>query len=146
MIPNRYQEFLALQARDTDECVAWPYSKSRTFGVVHDPNSPTTLTLTHLLSCTMAHGEPPTPKHQAAHSCHNPLCLNPRHLRWATKAEIRQASVLAGTSCGSKLTPADVRAIRSHPTANREATARRYGVSQPTIENVLTGKTWAWLP
>lgn len=145
MIPNRYQAFLELQAQQTDECVIWPYSKSRTFGVVHDPNSPDALTLTHRLSCETEHGPPPSPKHQAAHSCRNPLCLNPRHLRWATRTEIRQQAVLAGTT-HTKLTPDDVRAIRRNPDANTEQTARHYGVTPLTITNVLKGRTWAWLP
>jgi hypothetical protein len=31
-------------------------------------------------------GPPPTPKHEAAHSCHNGCsgCVNNKHLRWAT--------------------------------------------------------------
>jgi hypothetical protein len=39
--------------------------------------------------CTLAHGEPPTPTHQAAHECgnghHN--CINPKHLKWRTPLE-----------------------------------------------------------
>lgn len=43
----------------------------------------------HRLMCEWAHGEPPTPKHQAAHECGKGHygCVNPRHLRWKTNSE-----------------------------------------------------------
>jgi len=43
----------------------------------------------HRLMCVLAHGEPPTPKHQAAHTCGKGHfgCVNPRHLSWKTNSE-----------------------------------------------------------
>lgn len=45
--------------------------------------------LAHRFMCQLAHGDPPTPKHQAAHSCGRGLlgCVNPRHLSWKTNGE-----------------------------------------------------------
>jgi hypothetical protein len=45
----------------------------------------------HRAMCRLIHGNPPTPKHQAAHSCGNGRrgCVHPGHLRWATDAENR---------------------------------------------------------
>lgn len=39
--------------------------------------------------CKLKNGDPPTPDHEAAHSCGNGKhgCINPNHLRWATDAE-----------------------------------------------------------
>src|SRR5690242_5616667 len=41
----------------------------------------------HRLVCILVHGEPPTPEHEAAHSCGNGHlgCINPNHLRWDTR-------------------------------------------------------------
>ena len=43
----------------------------------------------HRLMCELAHGPPPTPKHQAAHECGKGHygCVNPRHLKWKTNSE-----------------------------------------------------------
>jgi hypothetical protein len=43
------------------------------------------------LVCEETHGLPPTPKHDAAHKtrsgCLGKLCVNPWHIRWATRSE-----------------------------------------------------------
>lgn len=43
----------------------------------------------HRLMCEMAHGAPPTPKHQAAHNCGKGHygCVNPKHLEWKTNSQ-----------------------------------------------------------
>lgn len=72
----------------------------------------------HHLICVWTHGEPPTPQHEAAHSCGRPSCCNPGHLRWASPAENSADRLLHGTdargekSATAKLTAEQVRAIR----------------------------------
>src|SRR5690606_10732407 len=69
--------------------------------------------------CAQVHGEPPTPKHEAAHSCGNGSlgCITPSHLSWKTSAENTADQVLHGTlprgerNGQSKLTDDDVRQI-----------------------------------
>lgn len=39
------------------------------------------------ISCFLAHGEPPHPSAKSLHSCDNPPCCNPNHLRWGTQKE-----------------------------------------------------------
>lgn len=52
--------------------------------------------------CILAKGLPPTPKHQAIHSCGNGHlnCVNPSHLRWGTASENREDAVRHGRSKG----------------------------------------------
>jgi hypothetical protein len=37
--------------------------------------------------CKTVYGAPPKPTYEAAHSCNNKLCINQKHLRWATHKE-----------------------------------------------------------
>lgn len=83
--------FLWLQAHvgyQADTCLPWPFSKDRRVGRgmlgYLGGNY-----WAHRLMCEMAHGAPPTPKHQAAHNCGKGHygCVNPRHLEWKTNSE-----------------------------------------------------------
>src|SRR5262245_53660367 len=48
--------------------------------------------LAHRIVCFFRHGAPPEGKPYAIHSCDNPICCNPRHLRWgAPKDNVRDA-------------------------------------------------------
>ena len=101
------------------------------------------------LMCEMAHGRPPTPKHEAAHSCGkgHDACVNPTHLRWATKAENNFDKVIHGTIAKgemlpqAKLTTKDVLAIR-RSSSRRILLARRYGVSRSCIGKIITRLNW----
>lgn len=51
----------------------------------------------HRLVCIRRHGPPPTDDLEAAHSCGNAGCVNPRHIRWATRFENAADKKLHGT-------------------------------------------------
>lgn len=73
------------QGRD---CLPWPFCKDGRVGrglLGHNGRQ----WWAHRLMCVLAHGEPPTPKHQAAHSCGKGHygCVNPRHLSWKTNSQ-----------------------------------------------------------
>jgi hypothetical protein len=70
-----------------DECLEWPFGKfANGYGqvCVNKVNKVASREM-----CIAAHGEPISPEYEAAHSCGNGHlgCVNPRHLRWATKIE-----------------------------------------------------------
>jgi hypothetical protein len=85
------------------------------------------------------------------HTCDNPSCINLDHLWLGTHAENmadakRKHRSRGGGAHGeaqhlAKLTEADVRDIRTSSETQVEL-ARRYGVSQGTISNVILRKTW----
>lgn len=80
---------------DGDECLIWPFGKSDTgYGTL---NVDGVVGGTHRFMCKMAHGEPPSPDLQAAHSCGVRACVNPKHLRWATQAENEADKIIHGT-------------------------------------------------
>lgn len=151
---SRY-DFIANIARyfDGDECLPWPFkSKSQGRGLVYLPNG--TERLASRVLCEMVYGPPPTPRHEAAHSCGkgHEGCVNPKHLRWATPEENQADKIIHGTTnrgerCGSaKLTEDDVRYIRIHLNSrcNKEI-ASLYGVTDSAIRSIKSRRTWAWL-
>lgn len=97
--------------------------------------------------CILAHGEPPTASHQAAHSCGNPSCVNPMHLRWATHAENMADKEIHGTTnhgernAKTRLTADDIRAIRSAP-PDLKPLMERYGLSKHGVSKIRSGKRW----
>lgn len=79
----------------TDDCILWSWPPINSgYGQI---NLDGRRQLAHRVVCEQAHGQPPSEKHEAAHSCGKRLCINPRHLRWATKPENEADKLLHGT-------------------------------------------------
>jgi hypothetical protein len=70
-----------------DDCLIWPYNKCFGYGIF-GYNGQKGIYV-HRFMCELANGPPPTPKHQAAHTCGkgHDGCANPRHLVWKTASE-----------------------------------------------------------
>ena len=131
-----------------DECLPWPYAKDangyaqvRKDGTAH---------YVQRLACEAVHGPPPSPEHQAAHSCGkgHEGCCNPGHLRWATVAENHADKKIHGTHKSppviAKLTPEDVRAIKAlKGQKTQREIAKMFGVQHAIIGSIHRGKTWA---
>lgn len=84
------------------------------------------------------------------HTCDNPACVNPAHLflgdhQWNMTDMREKGRARRGANHPrSKLTEADVRAIRAS-SDTKAALASRYGVAEPSIHQIITRRTWAWL-
>lgn len=82
------------------------------------------------------------------HSCDNPPCVNPGHLRVGDHAANSQDAVVrrrwprGSGHANAKLTDSAAAEIRIS-TETQRALARRFGVSQQAISQVRTGKTFA---
>lgn len=74
----------ALVGHEGHGCVFWPFGVG--YGALRVDGKKVTATR-HM--CALAHGDPPKPNLDAAHSCGNGHlgCVNPNHLRWATRSE-----------------------------------------------------------
>lgn len=138
----------ALQSVDAVNCWIWPYNKlPQGYGQIlwHGKMS-----RAHRVVCEIAHGSAPTPKHHAAHSCGQSACINPFHLSWKTASENERDKRLHGTAqIGegngvAKLTDDQVRDIvrLRKSGATQPELAKQFGVTQPTISDIVNGKRW----
>lgn len=86
------------------------------------------------------------------HSCDNPPCINPAHLRSGTVAENNADAVEKGRNRGAKgtahrnakLTDEDVRNMREdYAKGMRQADlVKKYGVNQSGVSKIVTRRTW----
>jgi hypothetical protein len=148
---SRAAKWLLSQTDSTqrEECIDWP------FGVMKEGYGRLDFRgreyLAHRLICEWAHGPVPEDKEQAAHSCGNRLCVNPHHLRWATRRENEADKVIHGTtnrgarSGSAVLTPDDVRRIRSAVKSGvtMYVLSKQYGVAHKTIKRAALGLSWS---
>lgn len=137
----------------SDECNIWPFGRGGSgsgYGIIRIGGRQTTA---HRASLIIHVGPPPSAKHEAAHDpekCGSILCVNPSHLRWATKQENESDKIHRGTktkgvkASTSNLSEADVLNIfRSKESAKDDAA--RYGVCTETVYRIRSGFTWSWL-
>ncbi len=132
----------------SDDCLLWPYGlNDKGYGLAVIDGEQKTASR---WMCILAHGEPVQPRIYAAHSCGNPRCVNPSHLRWATHKENmadkrRHGTEVIGERNGrTTLTADDVLAIRAAPPVLKPL-MERYGLSKGGISKIRHGKRWSHL-
>lgn len=112
--------------------------------------------LAHRVAYEAAHGEGAANGLVVRHRCDTPACVNPDHLELGTQADNvrdrdnRQRRIAPnGERHGmAKLTEADVREIRAtyvrgSSELGQYALARRFGVAQTLIGNIVRREGWA---
>jgi|KBSMisStaDraftv2_1062788.scaffolds.fasta_scaffold00032_28 hypothetical protein len=131
-----------------DECLLWPYGRTaKGYARIGAKNFGTVLVAR--IVCKRVHGEPPTPKHDSAHSCGNGHlgCVTPKHIRWATRSENYADSVEHGTASRgerngrAKLTWKLVEQIRKSRGSQR-LLAAKFNVDQRTVGRILRREIW----
>lgn len=94
-LPNYYHNVVLKY--EGSSCLYWPYyTGGKGYGQIEIDGQ---RLYVHRLVCEAVNGPPPTPEHQAAHSCGKGHlgCVARNHLRWATRIENEADKILHGT-------------------------------------------------
>lgn len=99
----------------------------------------------HRVSYLLHYGEIP-PNLYVLHTCHNPSCVNPNHLKIGTQKDNIQDQINIGTHVGknrsaAKLTENDVQYIRTSSKSYIDI-AKELSVSKHCIWDVLNYRSW----
>lgn len=131
-----------------DECLIWPFRLGangyarlnvggRSFGA-------------HRMVCELANGAPALPELEAAHTCGNGHlgCVNPSHLRWATRTQNMRDKAAHGTQTRgsthpvSKISESDVQKIRGlRGLMSQRQIAAMFAISAGHVSDIQTGKS-----
>lgn len=135
-----------------DDCLEWPFAPGPAgYGRLSIRYKQTMAT--HVVLELAGQPRPEIDGHHGAvalHSCDNPPCCNPRHLRWGTQQEnahdmrTKRRAARGEAASSSKLTEQDVRDIRTQSRAgvSRRSLSEQYGVSKVAIGHVINHTTW----
>jgi hypothetical protein len=134
---------------ESDECLVFPYSVG-SHGYGQFNNGSCRPSLAHRYICLKFHGIPSRPTMEAAHSCGNKTCVNPRHLRWASRSENEHDKRLHGRDNSgerhgmSKLEESAAIAIRNSANSHADI-AKQFGVSLQCVKDIKGGRRWTHL-
>lgn len=109
-----------------------------------------TRAMAHRFAWLVSRGPIPAGK-VVCHSCDNPRCVNPNHLRVDSQAgNIHESVRKARKNCWGhqKLDAGRVLAIRDRYAAGgvtQRTLGREFGVARNTVSQIITGKTWGHL-
>jgi len=138
----------------TDDCWLWQGAKNPNgYGQIWDMDAGR-LRLVHRVSYEQEHG-PVADEACVLHRCDVPACVRPSHLFLGTKKDNTQDMIAKGRSRMGVSLPGEsnlaarlnavqvgeIRTLHSGGLAIR-ACARRYGVSQRTIQRIVRGTHW----
>jgi hypothetical protein len=148
--PLRYYREVVLPY-EGGNCLLWPFARNKQgYGQLRFEGRQQTVSR---IVCIEANGPPPSPKHEAAHSCgkgHEGCCAK-RHLEWKTSSANKADRLAHGTHIRgerngrARLNQADVREIRDLHGISIRRIAQRFGVSPAAISCIRQHRSWAWL-
>lgn len=125
-------------------CWMWTGAKNPTgYGVIKVKGKQWSV---HRYASTLADGEIPAGVH-VLHTCDNPLCCNPAHLRKGSHADNMADKRAKGRTVApsAKLTPQQVQEIRSRYAAGGVSygkLAAEYGISKHNVAMIVKKRIW----
>ena len=145
---TRLDTFTKLAEVETDACVEWPYGTDMDgYGQFKNGGQNVRCGRQSLTMRT----PPPSSKYHAAHGpCHNPLCMNYRHLTWKTSSENqidreRDGTGNKGERHGRALVgESDVIEMRRRHAGGESIASlgRRFGLARSSAASAIHRRTW----
>lgn len=140
--PRKFIEQLLTEKHEG--CVKWPFKTSGN-GYAYVLWGAKVVVASRLI-CRLAHGNPPTAQHEAAHKCGNGArgCVNPKCLYWATPSQnqadkFRHGTMPVGEKCHlAKITDSQAEEIR-RDTRLQKVIAAEYGITQGNVSRIKSG-------
>jgi hypothetical protein len=132
-----------------DAC--WPWTGSKVRGGYGGLVSKRKSFTAHRVAYFLTHGTIDASL-DVLHSCDNPPCCNPAHLRQGTDKDNMRDMILRGRSRrgeqkpSAKLTDAKVSEIKAATHEPHIVLARKFGVRFQTIQAIRAGRTWSHVP
>lgn len=151
-LAERFHEKFTIGA--PDECWEWAGPRrGRGYGAINEGGANgRTLVATHV-AWELANGAPVPSDLIVLHSCDNPPCVNPAHLRVGTHADNSADRVARGRHVRgtdhprSRLTESDVRSVLELLRAGvyQRTIAARFHISQSLVSGIRRGTHWSHL-
>jgi hypothetical protein len=138
---------------ETDECIIWPYSKNpQGYGGASG------IGYIHVKVCELKYGPKPGPNYVASHGpCHNPSCMNYRHLSWETRSKDALNRNRDGTMAKNNLPIhygsnninyrfsdeqiSEIRRLYFVDKLKQTKIASKFNTSQGAISNIILGRS-----
>lgn len=144
---TRYWALVAVA--EADEC--WPWqgdTDANGYGVFHWRGR---MRRAHELAVSFTTGEKRPDGFDTCHSCDNPPCCNPSHLRFGTRQSNVDEMYARGRASvgerhhGARLTAAQVQEMRERRAngAIQKLLAADYGISEAYVSEIVNGLAWA---
>lgn len=139
---SRVTEFWrSVEVRGDDECWEWTGYAEGGYGQFYWLGK---MTGAHELAVTFTTGERRAPNLETCHSCHNPGCCNPAHLRFDTRQGNVDDMLHAGRQYRGRFTASEVETIRQRYAhgARQQTLADDYSVTNGFISMIVRGERY----
>ena len=137
---------VAICSHMSEDCLFWPFAKDRQgYGKVFYQGK---TERAHRVAYKLVHGYWPEPN--GLHSCDQPSCFNPFHIRSGSHKDNQLEKACKGRQIRgekhkcSKLTPELVRELRrEYPSTSLRKLSVKFGIDRKTCAGIIRRTAWA---